>query len=138
MWKKVIFLFLILSLLIALIGCGGGNPIIPPIPEPEPIETIIPETTNVVDEETIEKIVSITGDQSTVVFEKSTPQLEGLAPGDILAMGVTENTPKGLLRKVKNITKGAKDSSEIIVETEFVTLEEAVEQGELILIYPYK
>jgi len=129
--NKIILTILILSIVtLVFSGCGGGNPAIPPIPEPEPIETIIPETTNVVDEETIEKIVSITEDQSTIVFEKSTPQLEELASGDIIAMGVTKNTPEGLLRKVKNIIKGAKDSSEIIVETEFVTLEEAVEHGE--------
>jgi len=45
-------------------------------------------------------------------------------------MGVTEQTPYGLLRKVKTIIKGGKDSSEIIIETEFASLEEAIEQGE--------
>ena len=44
-------------------------------------------------------------------------------------MGVTENTPEGLLRKVANITKGGKDGSQVIVETEFASLEEAIEQG---------
>jgi len=130
MWKKVIFLFLILSLLITLIGCGGGNPIIPPMPDQEPLEPIIPETTKVVEEETIREIVSVAEDQSTIVFEKSTPQLEELTPGDIIAMGVTENTPVGLLRKITKVTKGGKDSSEVVVETEFATLEEAIEQGE--------
>ncbi|PKP58450.1 hypothetical protein CVT91_08555, partial [Candidatus Atribacteria bacterium HGW-Atribacteria-1] len=131
--NKIILTILILSIVtLVFSGCGGGNPVTPPISEPElePIETIIPNTTKVVEEETIQEIASVTEDQSTIVFKKSTPQLEELAPGDIIAMGVTENTPEGLLRKVKNITKGAKDSSEIIVETEFVTLEEAVEQGE--------
>jgi len=88
------------------------------------------DTTKVAEEETIQEIVSVTADQSTIVFEKSTSQLEELSPGDIIVMGVTENTPEGLLRKVTNITKGGKDSSEVIVETEFATLEEAIEQGE--------
>ena len=130
--NKLILAVLVLSM-IALIfsGCGGGgNPIIPPIPEEEPIEIIVPETTKVVEEETIEEIVFITEDQSTIVFKKSTPQLEEFVSGDIIAMGVTKNTPEGLLRKVKNITKGAKDSSEVIIETEFASLEEAIEQGE--------
>jgi hypothetical protein len=132
MRNKIILALLILSM-IALIfsGCGGGgwNPVTPP-PEEEPIEPIVPETTKVVEEETIQEIASITEDQSTIVFEKSTPQLEELATGDIIAMGVTEHTPEGLLRKVKNITKSEKDSNEIVVETEFASLEEAIEQGE--------
>jgi len=131
-WKKIFLLFTILCLLITLIGCGGGESpgyTTPPIPEPEPTETIIPDTTKVAEEETIQEIVSVTADQSTIVFEKSTSQLEELTPGDIIVMGVTENTPEGLLRKVTNITKGGKDSSEVIVETEFASIEEAIEQG---------
>ena len=129
--NKIIITILILSIVtLVFSGCGGGNPVIPPYDDgDEQLETIIPETTKVVEEETIQQIISVSGDQSTIVFKSSTPQLEKLAPGDIIAMGVTENTPKGLLRKVKNITKGAKDSSEVIVETEFATLEEAIEQG---------
>jgi len=30
MWKKLIFLFLVIGLLVILIGCGGGNPVVPP------------------------------------------------------------------------------------------------------------
>ena len=128
--NKIILTILILSIVtLVFSGCGGGNPVIPSPPD-EPTEPIVPETTKVIEEETIQEIISVSGDQSTIVFKSSTPQLEELASGDIIAMGVTENTPEGLLRKVKNITKGAKDSSEVIVETEFVTLEEAVEQGE--------
>ena len=126
--NKIALTVLLLSM-IALIfsGCGGGNPIIPPVDEE--IEPIIPETTKVVEEETIEEIVSVTEDQSTIVFDKSTPQLEELTLGDIIVMGVTENTPEGLLRKVTNITKGGKDGSQVIIETEFASLEEAIEQG---------
>jgi len=139
MWKKIFLLSFILCLFITLVGCGGGgNPIIPPIPEPEAIETIVPETSKVVEEETIEEIVSITEDQSTIVFKSSTPQLEELAPGDIIAMGVTENTPEGLLRKVTKVTKGVKDSSEVVIETEFATLEEAIEQGDFSFNEPLK
>ena len=131
---KFVVLVLLLTSLAVFSGCGGGESpgyTTPPIPpEPEPIETIIPDTTKVVGEETIQEIVSVTEDQSTIIFEKSTSQIEELAPGDIIVMGVTKNTPEGLLRKVTNITKGGKNSGEVIVETEFATLEEAIEQGE--------
>jgi len=57
MWKKIIFLFLIVFLLAALvIGCGG----VTPSPSDDLTEPIIPETTKVVEEETIEEIVSVT------------------------------------------------------------------------------
>ncbi len=129
--NKIILNIIILSIIaLILSGCGGGGFVTPPPPDSEPLETIIPDTTKVVEEETIQEIASITEDQSTIVFKKSTPQLEELIPGDIIVMGVTEHTPEGLLRKVKNITKGEKDSSEIIAETEFASLEEAIEQGE--------
>ena len=126
MWKKVISLFLILYLLTSLIGCGGT---VTPEPVSEPIVPIIPETTIVIDGQTEQEITSITADQSTIVFKKSTPQLEELALGDIIVMGVTKNTPKGLLRKVTEITKGEKNDNEVMVETEFASLEEAIEHG---------
>jgi len=126
MWKKVILPFFIVSLLSALlIGCGG----VTPSPSDDLTEPIIPETTKVVEEETIEEIVSVTEDQSTIIFDKSTTQLEELSPGDVVVMGVTDQTPYGLLRKVTNVTKGGKDGSQVIVETEFASLEEAIEQG---------
>ncbi len=130
MKNKIILAILILSMIALIIsGCGGGGSVTPPPPD-EPIEPIIPETTKVAEEETIQEIAFVAEDQSTIIFEKSTPQLEELAVGDIIAMGVTEHTPEGLLRKVKKITKGGKDSSEVVIETEFATLEEAIEQGE--------
>jgi len=127
--NKIILAVLILSI-IALVfsGCGGGNPVTPPPPD-DLTEPIIPETTKVVEEETIQEIVSVTEDQSTIVFEKTTSQLEELTSGDILVMGVTDQTPYGLLRKVTNITKGGKDGNQVIIETEFASLEEAIEQG---------
>lgn len=130
--KKYIILISLLILTIIFSGCSSvENPIIPPFPEAEeePIELIIPEATKVIDPVTEQEIISIASDHSQIVFKKSTPQLEELMPGDIIVMGVTENTPEGLLRKIANITKGSKNSSEVVVETEFATIEEAIEQG---------
>jgi len=118
MKKKYFLLVLFLILAIFLSGCGG----VTPPPSDDLTETIIPETTKVVEEEAIEEIVSVTEDQSTIVFDKSTTQLEELSPGDVIVMGVTDQTPYGLLRKVANITKGGKDGSQVIVETEFASL----------------
>ena len=126
MWKKVIFLFLIVCLLSALlIGCGG----VTPPPSDDLTEPIIPETTKVVDEESEQAITFVSENQSIITFDESTPQIEELTVGDIIVMGVTENTPEGLLRKVTNITKGGKDGSQVVVETEFASIEEAIEQG---------
>ena len=126
MWKKVILLFLIVCLLSALlIGCGG----VTPPPSDDLTEPIIPETTKVVDEESEQAITFVSENQSIITFDESTPQIEELTVGDIIVMGVTENTPEGLLRKVTNITKGGKNGSQVVVETEFASIEEAIEQG---------
>jgi hypothetical protein len=129
MKKKLILSILILSF-VALIfsGCGGGNPVTPPPPDSEPLETIIPDTTKVVEEETIQEIASITEDQSTIVFDKSTTQLEELQEDDILFIGVTNYTPYGLLRRVTQIDRGARANAPVTLSTEFVTLEEAAEE----------
>jgi len=87
MKNKIILAILILSMIALIIsGCGGGGSVTPPPPD-EPIEPIIPETTKVAEEETIQEIAFVAEDQSTIIFEKSTPQLEELAVGDIIAMG---------------------------------------------------
>ena len=91
------------------------------------VDINIPETTKVLDEDTIGKITYISDDRSVLEFAQPTPQLNKLNVGDIIVMGVTEYTPEGLLRKVTKITKSGKT---IIVETEFGTLEEAIEDGE--------
>jgi hypothetical protein len=95
--------------------------------EPEE-EIIIPDTTKITDEETESQLTSISQDQSEITFAQSTPQLEELQEGDILFIGVTDQTPYGLLRKVTSITRGSRADSEIVVETEFTSIEEAVEE----------
>lgn len=87
----------------------------------------IPETTKILDGDTISKITYISDDMSLIEFDHPTPQLNQLNIGDIIVMGVTEYTPEGLLRKVKKVTKAG---GKVIIETEFGTLEEAIEDGE--------
>ena len=96
--------------------------------EPEE-ETIIPDTTKIIDEETEEQVVDVTPDQSVITFTQSTPQTDSIEVGDIIVMGVTEQTPYGLLRKVIGINKGTTKYSPVYFYLGFATLEEAVQKG---------
>ena len=102
-----------------------------PIPSPDPEEeAIIPDTTKIIDEETKEQVIEVTPDQSVITFAQSTPQLEELKVGDIIIMGVTDQTPYGLLRKVTGINKGATKDSPVFFYLGFGTLEEAIQKGQ--------
>ena len=92
------------------------------------IEIIIPDTTKIADEETELQLTFVSQDQSEITFVQSTPQLEELQEGDILFIGVTDQTPYGLLRKVTTITRGSKVDDTLTVSTEFTSIEEAVEE----------
>jgi len=132
--NKIILAMLTLGIIIVVLifsGCGGGgNPVIPPPPD-ELTETVIPDTTKIADKETESRLTSVSSDQNVITFTKSTPQLEELQEGDILFIGVTDQTPYGLLRKVINITKSSRAGSEVVVETEFASIEEAVEEAHI-------
>jgi len=93
------------------------------------IETIIPDTTKIIDQETEQVVTSVSEDQSTMVLSCSTPQTDSIEVGDIIIMGVTEQTPYGLLRKVTGVNKGATKYSPVYFYLGFGTLEEAVEKG---------
>jgi hypothetical protein len=93
------------------------------------IETIIPETTEIIDQETEEAILSVSEDQSTMVLSYSTPQADSIEVGDIIIMGVTDQTPYGLLRKVTGVDKGTTKYSPLNFYLGFATLEEAVQKG---------
>lgn len=86
----------------------------------------IPDTTKVPDPATIANLDNVSPDGNQLVFSNPTPFLNNLRPGDVLAIGVTNKTPNGLLRKVTNITG---TGGQIIVETTQATLEEAIEIG---------
>lgn len=124
---SVLILVILIATTLSFSGCIGENPIIPPSPEPNTTGT-----TRVLEEATIQELVSLTGDQSTttLLFENPTPQIEELAVGDIIVMGVTEHTPEGLLRRVKNINRGEGDDNRVLVDTEFASLVEAIGEGE--------
>ena len=69
-----------------------------------------------------------TGADEVLRFKAMTPVLASLSPGDVIAAGVTPQTPLGLLRRVVKVQQG---SSGIEVGVLPATLEDAIEQGSL-------
>jgi len=87
---------------------------------------ILPDTTKSLDQETVKSLSEVTGDGSVFVFDKRTPLLNDLQPRDVLVIGVTDQTPYGALRKVKDIREV---NGQVVVETSQATLADAITQG---------
>ncbi len=94
------------------------------------VEPALTATTKGLDESTAQNLSSISEDGSVLTFNGITPYLESLQPGDLIMSGVTVATPYGLLRKVTNITVYG---SQITVETAGATIEDVIEEGEIII-----
>jgi len=71
------------------------------------------------------EVLSSTG---TFTFTRSTPELETLVPGDVIASQPTTAAPDGFLRKVSGITTV---EGQVVVDTQPATLEDAIIQGTL-------
>ena len=99
-------------------------------PEPTPgdddLAAIIPDTTKVLSGITIDKLVSISDDGSVYTFSETTPELQALAAGDVIAGDAWEQTPFGFLRKVTGVTVAGQ---QVVVSTDQARLEDAIEQG---------
>jgi formylglycine-generating enzyme required for sulfatase activity len=89
--------------------------------------TVIPETTEVLTEETTEHLSQISGDGAVFTFTQSTPALDALAAGDVIVGDASTNAPYGFLRKVTSVSS---TEGQVIVQTEQATLDEAIESGE--------
>jgi len=89
---------------------------------------VIPDTTEVLPESTTQYLTEVSADGTTFTFSQSTPELEALAPGDIMVGDAAENAPFGFLRKVTSISP---DGGQIVVDTVDATLEEAIDTGSL-------
>jgi hypothetical protein len=92
----------------------------------EMLPPIIPDTTEVLSDLSLQSIHSISTDGSVITFTHATTQVQQLAPGDILISEEIGSTSTGLLRKVTGV---ASQGSDLIVTTEAAALEEAVEDG---------
>ena len=94
------------------------------------VEPSLAPSVKIMDGTTAQNLESISPDGSVLTFNGSTPYLLSLQPDDVMMSGVTDATPYGLLRKVTNVTI---DGSQFTVETTEATLEEAIEEGEIII-----
>mgnify|MGYP006285880187 CR=1 FL=1 len=88
------------------------------------LEIKIPETTKVLKDEDIKSIISISDNSLRVSKDSST--IKKLSEDDIITGGITDKTPKGMLRKVTDIKEYG---DEIILETTSASLDETIEQG---------
>jgi hypothetical protein len=86
---------------------------------------IIPETTEILTQQSTSTITSISADGSTFTFSALTPELEQVDVGDLIISGISDAASEGFLRKVtskQNLGHGLK------LITEQGTLEEAFER----------
>lgn len=89
---------------------------------------IVPETTNVLSEESSDNLISISPDGSVFTFDQNTPTLTRVSPGEIIVSAPSPAAPHGYLRKVTTISDA---SGNIVFRTEQASLEEALEQGSI-------
>ncbi|MCA9836312.1 MAG: hypothetical protein KC422_05335 [Trueperaceae bacterium] len=122
--KKIVFLLSLFGLTILLTACP--NPSVPTGNESE--EVIIPETTKVMNEETRQLLSDYNPDTGYLRFAQSTPQLESLNSGDIIASEPGSVAPEGYLRRIKTLRQ---EGGALILETEQASLDQAVAQGSL-------
>jgi hypothetical protein len=92
------------------------------------LEPVIPDTTNVLSDETTNSLSSISPDGTVFTFSQSSGELKDLDPGEIIVSDPSAAAPDGFLRKVVNTSNSG---GEMIVETADATLEEAIAQGEV-------
>jgi len=90
------------------------------------VAPIIPDTTEVLTEETTQHLIAVSGDGSQFTFDQTTPELNELDPGDVMVGAVSDAAPNGFLRKVTNMTT---TGGQVVVTTEAATLEDAIQQG---------
>jgi hypothetical protein len=57
--------------------------------------------TKILSDDTLAKLISYSDEKIT--FSETTPELESLSPGDMIVIGITEQTPYGALRKIVSI-----------------------------------
>ena len=91
---------------------------------------IIPETTNVLDAATTQHLAAVSPDGATYTFDQNTAALQKLAPGEIMVSAPTDLMPYGFLRQVAAINTSG---SQVVVQTQPATLEDAIQQGEILV-----
>lgn len=95
---------------------------------------IIPETTEVLTEETTDELITISQDGAVFTFAKMTPELSEIDIDDVIVGGISPAAPYGFLRKVTNVSSSG---GQVVISTTTATLEDAVEQGEFSLSHTF-
>ena len=85
----------------------------------------VPQTTTMLDPSGIQGL-SASPDGSTISLPAASQAAQSLAPGNVLAIGITPTTPNGLLRKVASVNQSG---SQIIITTTQATLTDAFQQA---------
>ena len=88
---------------------------------------IIPDTTNVLPPTTTQYLSSISS-TGIFTFTQTTPELNAIAPGEIIVAEPTGAASNGFLRKVKTLSTIGES---IILETESAVIEDAIQQGSI-------
>lgn len=93
----------------------------------EYLPPIIPETTEVLPEETLQDLAAVS-ESGAFTFTQGSAALSDVAAGDIIVGDVSAAAPNGFLRKVTTITESG---GQTVVQTVATTLEDALQQGEV-------
>jgi fibronectin type 3 domain-containing protein len=80
------------------------------------------------DDTTVQSLSSISIDGMTLTFTANTAQLQALAVNDVIAMGVSRVTPRGLLRKVTGVRVSG---NQVVVSTARATLVDALKTASI-------
>ena len=91
------------------------------------VPPIIPETTNVLSDSTTQYLSEVSS-SGVFTFTQGTPELNALAPGEVIVGEPTTAAPDGFLRQITSITPSGR---EVVVQTELATLEDAIQQGSI-------
>jgi|GEM_PF-5151365 len=98
---KKLFLYIMgIILIISVVGCGGGGT---GSPQPTPDNIVLSPNAKVLDNSSLQTISSVSPDGSTIIFNQPTTQVKAIASNDILIIGISPQTPNGLLRQVTAI-----------------------------------
>ena len=88
----------------------------------------VPETTVVLDEDTLAALESVSDDMATFTFARSSTVLDELAEGDIIVAGVFgAQLPAGALRRVQQVDRAGR----VTLTTGPASLAEAIERGSI-------
>lgn len=91
-------------------------------------EVVIPETTVVLDQETLGALEGVSDDLATFTFAHSTPVLDAIDPDDVIVADVYRpHLPVGALRRVQRIDR----SGGVVLTTEPASLADAIESGSI-------